>query len=81
MSTTYQFTEIHKHANGGSVGVDMEAGYGFWEWKDGSEGGGLWFEEADGAAYLSDFDGAGQLPRRVIDALRAHGITVDADFE
>jgi hypothetical protein len=30
---------------------------------------------------LVDFDGSATLPKAIIEALRAHGVIVDADFE
>jgi hypothetical protein len=64
------------------VGIDEAELYGYWEHKDGSEGGGLWFERLDnGQLDLIDYDGDYMLPMLVIAALRASGVSVDADFE
>lgn len=66
----------------GTVGVDEDALYGYWEHKDGSEGGGLWFSHSeDGPLDLVDFDGDYGMPRAVIDALRLAGFRVDEIFE
>lgn len=66
----------------GGVGVDVSAMYGYWEHKDGSEGGGLWFDRlSDGRLNLIDYDGDYMLPHPVIDALRLAGFCVDVDFE
>lgn len=60
--------------------VDTGALYGFWERRDGSEGGGLWFSREGDTIALVDFDGAYELPRRVIRDLRDLGITVSEVF-
>ena len=66
----------------GNVGIDPSALYGYWDQKDGSEGGGLWFELlADGRLDLTDYDGDYCLPRSVIAAMRNAGISVTPDFE
>ena len=86
MSDSYNFTMI-LHPWGtehGKVGIDPAALYGYWERKDGSEGGGLWFDRlpAGTAGYpsgldLIDYDGAFELPRSVVAALRVAGIYLD----
>ena len=77
----YNFTvKLHPWGDNperGCVGVDKAAQYGYWEHKDGSEGGGLWFE----GDSLIDYDGDYMLPLPVINALRLAGFTVDKDFE
>ena len=88
MTDAYNFTMI-LHPWGtehGEVGIDPAALYGYWECKDGSEGGGLWFERlpAGTAGYstgldLVDFDGAFDLPKSVKTALLAAGVYLD-DF-
>lgn len=82
----YQFTVNLKpwgdSPERGGVGVDVSALYGYWEHKDGSEGGGLWFDRlSDGRVNLIDYDGDYMLPKPVIDALRLAGFIVDVDFE
>ena len=50
--------------------------------RDGTEGGGLWFERLDdGRLDLVDYDGSFALPNAVIDALRASGVSVEEIFE
>lgn len=66
--------------NLGEVGIDRAALHGYWEYRDGTEGGELWFEAMpDGSLELTDYDGAFTLPVRVIIALRAGGIVVGDD--
>jgi hypothetical protein len=66
----------------GNCGIDELELYGYWEHKDGSEGGGLWFDRlSDGRLNLIDYDGDYMLPHPVIDALRLAGFVVDVDFE
>lgn len=66
--------------DGGVVGIDTTARYGYWEHHDGCEGGGLWFD-ADGAGLvLTDYDGAYALPLRVLAALRDAGVIVGSEF-
>lgn len=83
---SYNFTitlrPFGDNPDAGVVGIDPAAAYGYWERRDGSEGGGLWFERTEGGSLeLSDYDGAATLPRAVVDALRTHGVTADATFE
>jgi hypothetical protein len=67
----------------GVVRVDTDAQYGYWEYRDGTEGGGLWFAKCDGATALElvDYDGAFELPRAVVRALRAAGYVLDETFD
>jgi hypothetical protein len=83
----------------GIVGIDTAALYGYWERKDGSEGGGLWFlplcdapiasaggfvagKSVQGSPLeLIDYDGAFELPRSVVVALRAAGYVLDETFD
>ena len=88
----YNFTiTLNPYGAGwGVVKIDPAAQYGYWEHKDGSEGGGLWFTREsslpNGRGYwlrpeLADYDGTSDyLPASVVRALRAAGFTVEADF-
>ena len=69
-------------ADRGTVQIDPKAQYGYWEHRDCTEGGGLWFGPADhtGALELLDYDGAFELPRRVVEGLRIAGFKLDATF-
>lgn len=89
-STEYTFDTIIRpwgsNPDRGVIGIDSAALYGYFERKDGSEGGGLWFQKTwdkvDGDCLeLIDFDGMYALPFAIVDALRASGVIVDADFE
>lgn len=65
----------------GVVCIDTSALYGYFEHKNGSEGGGLWFERLDnGSLELIDYDGVFELPRSVVAALKAHGIVLDEAY-
>lgn len=80
----YKFTiKLHPYGtapDAGVVEIDPAALYGYFERKDGSEGGGLWFERLDsGALELIDYDGVSCLPRAVVQSLRGAGVVVDAD--
>ena len=83
--TDYNFTiKLHPWAdvpNSGIVEIDPVALYGYFERKDGSEGGGLWFENDGNRLVLVDYDGVATLPKAIIECLRNNGGTVDADFE
>jgi hypothetical protein len=100
MTDSYNFTMI-LHPWGtehGQVGIDPAALYGYWERKDGSEGGGLWFETVceaptasaggfvagkpvqGGPLELIDYDGAFELPRSVVAALRVAGVYLDDTY-
>ncbi len=66
----------------GIVEIDPVALYGYFELRNGSEGGGLWFERAEGGALeLLDYDGEVSLPKKVVAALRDGGVIVDSSFE
>lgn len=82
--------------DGGVVCVDTARHYGYWERKDGSEGGGLWFDMADSSVdpleyagdpwpteqlELIDYDGTSDyLPATVVRALRQAGFVVHSDI-
>jgi hypothetical protein len=83
---SYNFTTtLHPWENSteyGDVKIDPEALYGAWDHKDGSEGGGLWFELLDdGRLDLVDYDGHWCLPKAVVKALRESGVSVDETFD
>jgi hypothetical protein len=59
------------------VEIDPAAQYGYFEHKDGSEGGGLWFDGME----LTDFDGTYELPKAVAAALRGAGYILDSSFD
>ena len=85
MSTEYNFnTILHPWGNEpgrGTVGIDTTALYGYFERKDGSEGGGLWFDRlADNRLELADYDGLAVLPRSVVACLKAAGFVLDESF-
>lgn len=80
---TYEFDiTLHPYGDGPDAGVvrlDTKARYGYWEYRNGSEGGGLWFEPV-GPLELVDYDGGYFLPPAVIRALRAAGVSVDPEY-
>lgn len=77
MAKEYVFTiTLHPwgdDADKGVIQIDPVALYGYWERKDGSEGGGLWFarEFLNGPLELIDYDGAATLPAAIVAALCA----------
>ena len=83
---TYTFiTTLHPYGQAPTAGIiqiDPAARYGYFERRNGEEGGGLWFDRTEsGGLELSDYDGLTALPAAIINALRANGVTVDAAFE
>lgn len=66
---------------GGVVGIDPVSLHGYWEYRDGTEGGELTFSRKKGRLCLEDYDGSYTLPRAVITALRTWGAQVSTDFE
>ena len=69
-------------ANGNKFEIDTTASYGYWEFRDGSEGGGLWFTRTpDGKLELEDFDGHTHLPQSIVNKLRESGYVVDETFD
>ena len=75
-ATGYQFS-----LTGPRFGIDPAALYGFWERKDGSEGGGLQLARTEGGTLeLIDFSGGAWLPLDVVVALRAAGVSVSGEF-
>lgn len=79
----FNFTvNLKTNEAGAMVCVDPVALYGYWERQDGSEGGGLWFDApCAGKTELTDFDGAYELPQRVVKALRDAGFIVGEEFD
>ena len=65
----------------GRVQIDTESRYGYWERSDGTEGGGLWFGTDMGCLELLDYDGAYELPKAVVKALRDYGVFVGDVFD
>ena len=66
----------------GTVAVYTEKLQGYWECRDGSEGGMLNFELLpDGRLELVDYDGAFALPNPVVATLRAAGFVLDETFD
>lgn len=66
----------------GTVGIDRAALHGYWERRDGTEGGELMFDRmSDGRLELADYDGTFCLPRPVTRALRTAGFVVHEDFD
>jgi hypothetical protein len=82
----YNFTQtLHPYGdapNVGVVGIDHAARYGYWEHRNGHEGGGLWFDRLDnGKLELRDFDGWYSLPPAVVTALRGAKIEVGSEYD
>jgi hypothetical protein len=82
---TYNFTVTLKPYGDapdlGVVKIDPQALYGYWEHRDGTEGGGLWFETvSEDTVELIDYDGDYDLPRSVVRALLAAGYHTDEPF-
>ena len=66
----------------GQVHVYTSRLAGYWERRDGSEGGTLTFGWLiTGRLELIDYDGAGVLPNAVVKALRAAGFVLDDTFD
>lgn len=62
--------------------VDTARAYGYWERRDGTEGGGLWFKAVGtDQLELTDYDGAYELPQAVAAELRAAGFIVGPEFD
>lgn len=82
MAYQYNITLHPWGPNDGIVKIDTAARYGYWERRDGEEGGGLWFETtSERCIELIDFDGAFMLPRSVVSALRGAGFVLDDTFD
>ena len=77
MSYNYTVTLFPWANSIAKVEIDPAASYGYFEHKDGSEGGGLWFNGKE----LIDFDGAYDLPKAVVIALRGAGYVLDSTFD
>lgn len=74
---------LHPYGNDpgkGEVGIDPESLHGYWEYRDGTEGGELWFSMHEGKLILEDFDGAFSLPKAVMESLKGYGVYIDQDF-
>lgn len=83
--TEHQYTvTLHPYGTEpgrGIVQLSPSTHYGWFELKDGTEGGGLWFDPEAATLTLQDYDGTACLPRQILAALRAHGITAGPEFD
>lgn len=78
---SYTFDITLQYNSVAVIKIDTEALYGYWEHSDGSEGGGLWFDKnCDGILELADYDGAFELPIKVLKALESARVFVDDVF-
>lgn len=64
----------------GRIVVDEDTLDGYWEYKDGTEGGALTFDLEGDRLVLADYDGAYCLPRYVCRTLESMGVRVDEEF-
>lgn len=64
----------------GRIVVDENTLDGYWEYKDGTEGGTLTFDLEGDRLVLTDYDGAYCLPRYVCQVLESMGVRVDDVF-
>ena len=79
---TYNFSITLKSDKGYEISIDPAARYGYWEYPDGTEGGGLWFETMpDGTLELVDYDGIGVIHPSIVRALREAGYCLDGSFD
>lgn len=75
--------ETFKHVTfNGTLEKDMFTDHvlsGYWEYKDGSEGGDLelWANKKDNILEVNDFDGAYDLPSYVKEELKSLGVTIE----
>lgn len=80
--TKYTYDVSLVSAKGNKIEIDTKARYGCWEFRDGSEGGGLWLScGPDGKLILDDFDGHTHLPQSIVDKLRESGYVVNETFD
>ena len=79
----YHFTLRYTTAKKFNIEIDIVALYGYWEWPDGEEGGGLWFDDAENGTKLEliDYDGVACIDQSIIDTLRKNGIICDDIFD
>ena len=86
----YKFDLMLKTSVGNEIGIDTAAGYGYFTKRDGSEGGGLWFERVDvigktgiaGCLELVDYDGVIALPMHVyLKLLDQPNLIIDEAFD
>lgn len=64
----------------GRIVVDEDSLDGWWEYKDGAEGGTLTFDIEGDRLVLVDYDGAYCLPRYVCQTLEEMGVRIDEEF-
>lgn len=79
MKHNYTIT-LHPYGNvigAGFVQISPSTKYGYWEHRDGSEGGGFWLRGKE----LTDFDGDYMLPKAVVKILRDNGYALDEAFD
>lgn len=77
MTMAYNFIITLSTPKGHKIEIDPQADYGYWEWPDGSEGGGLWFADKE----LMDMDGHWELPKPYVELLRTNGYILDDSWD
>lgn len=85
----YNFNVKLVSDRGNEFAIDTAACYGYWERRDGSEGGGLWFSahesstagDAGRKLELIDYDGSEVLPPSIVRKLREAEFIVDDTFD
>lgn len=79
----YEFDTVIQRNENSKIAIDTKAKYGYWERHDGTEGGGLWFDRSAASKrglVLVDYDGAGILPKQVVQILHTEGFIPDSEL-
>lgn len=76
----YNFNLTLQHKLGAKIQIDTESLYGYFEYPDGTEGGGLWFSKFQDRLDLIDYDGVVELGTTFLNMLNTAGILVEEVF-
>ncbi len=83
MPKQYNFDLTLKHKLGSKIQIDTKALYGYFEFSDGTEGGGLWFSPFNACECkleLQDYDGVFELDNTFLNMLHTAGFSIEDIF-
>jgi hypothetical protein len=83
MAKQYNFDLTLTHERGAKIQIDTKALYGYFEFEDGTEGGGLWFgpfNACERKLELQDYDGVFELGNTFLNMLHTAGFSIEDAF-
>lgn len=81
MQIQYNYDIKIQHNNGATIEIDSKELYGYFEFPDGTEGGGLWFSpDGKGMFELADYDGVATLKTYFLNMLHSAGVYIEGKY-